>query len=192
MGDDFNRQFPFLPGHFHHPGTPNGKPDHEANMPRNQRSSKHKNQQVRRPRGWLIFGAVLILLLIALAAVYFGGDSSQAALPSNTQASLPLEISVQEAYPEYQARAFFLDVREQAEWDEFHIPGASLIPLGELPDRLNELPRDRKIVVGSRSGNRSRQGRDILLNAGFTNVTSMVSGLTGWSIAGYPIEGTRP
>jgi rhodanese-related sulfurtransferase len=161
-------------------------------MPRKQRSSKHTNRQARLARGWLIFGVVLVLFLIALAVVYFSRDSSQAAIPPATQASLPLEISVQEAYSKYQAGAFFLDVREQSEWDAFHIPGASLIPLGELPERLNELPRDRQIVVVCRSGNRSKQGRDILLNAGFTNVTSMGGGVSGWSNAGYPIEGTRP
>ena len=160
-------------------------------MPRKQRSSKHTTRQARRPRG-LIFGVVLVLLLIALAAAYFGRNSSQAAIPPATQISLPLEISVQEAYLKYQAGSFFLDVREQSEWDAFHIPGASLIPLGELPGRLNGLPRDQQIVVVCRSGNRSQQGRDILLNAGFTNVTSMTGGVSGWSNAGYPIEGTRP
>jgi rhodanese-related sulfurtransferase len=161
-------------------------------MPRKQHSSKHTTRQARRPQGWLIFGVVLVLLLVALAAVYFGRASHQTAIPPATQTSPPLEISVQEAYSKYQAGAFFLDVREKSEWDTFHIPGASLIPLGELPSRLNELPRDRQIVVVCRSGNRSKQGRDILLNAGFTNVTSMTGGVTGWSNAGYPIEGTRP
>jgi rhodanese-related sulfurtransferase len=52
---------------------------------------------------------------------------------------------------------------------------------------LNELPRDRPIVVVCRSGNRSQQGRDILLNAGFTQVVSMTGGLNQWRDAGYPI-----
>ncbi|MBI4731971.1 MAG: rhodanese-like domain-containing protein [Chloroflexi bacterium] len=105
---------------------------------------------------------------------------------------LPLEITVEEAYLKYQEGVFFLDVREQEEWDAFHIPETTLIPLSELPDRLSELPRDRQIVVVCRSGNRSQLGRDTLLQAGFTNVTSMTGGVTEWSSAGYPIEGTRP
>ncbi|MEA5077769.1 MAG: rhodanese-like domain-containing protein, partial [Anaerolineaceae bacterium] len=64
-------------------------------------------------------------------------------------------------------------------------PGATLIPLGELANRLSELPKDQEIVVVCRSGNRSAQGRDILLNAGFTNVTSMAGGMNQWSAAGY-------
>ena len=81
-----------------------------------------------------------------------------------------------------------LDVREVTEWNEFHAPAATLIPLGELTVRVNELPRDRKIVVVCHSGNRSQQGRDILLAAGFTQVTSMDGGLNAWRTSGYPIE----
>ncbi|MFH2103457.1 MAG: rhodanese-like domain-containing protein [Chloroflexota bacterium] len=62
---------------------------------------------------------------------------------------------------------------------------------GELSGRLQELPRDRQIVV-CRTGNHSQEGRDILLAAGFTNVNSMTGGVTEWSNLGYPIEGTRP
>jgi rhodanese-related sulfurtransferase len=50
---------------------------------------------------------------------------------------------------------------------------------------VNELPRDQEIVVVCRSGNRSQQGRDILLQAGFTQVTSMAGGLSQWRSAGY-------
>jgi rhodanese-related sulfurtransferase len=53
---------------------------------------------------------------------------------------------------------------------------------------LNEVPRDRQIVVVCRSGNRSQQGRDILLNAGFEQVTSMTGGLNEWRASGYPVE----
>jgi len=60
--------------------------------------------------------------------------------------------------------------------------------LDELPARLNELPKDQEIVVVCRSGNRSQQGRDILLNAGF-NATSMAGGLKEWYAKGYPTEG---
>jgi rhodanese-related sulfurtransferase len=82
-------------------------------------------------------------------------------------------------------------VREQDEWDAFHIPGATLIPLGQLQTRLDELPKDREIIVVCRGG-RSKQGRDMLLAAGFTEVVSMTGGVTAWSNAGLPIEGTRP
>jgi rhodanese-related sulfurtransferase len=83
--------------------------------------------------------------------------------------------------------AFILDVRQPEEWQQFHIPGATLIPLGELPNRLNEVPKDKEIVVVCRTGHRSAQGRDILLNAGFPMVTSMDGGVTQWQTQGLAI-----
>jgi rhodanese-related sulfurtransferase len=50
---------------------------------------------------------------------------------------------------------------------------------------VDELPKDQEIVVVCRSGNRSAQGRDILLEAGFAQVTSLAGGLTQWKAAGY-------
>ncbi|OIN97220.1 MAG: hypothetical protein AUJ21_00715 [Anaerolineae bacterium CG1_02_58_13] len=107
---------------------------------------------------------------------------------SGAGGGLPANVSVDEAYAMVQDGAFMLDVRELSEWNEFHAPVATLIPLGELASRVNELPRDRKIVVVCRSGNRSQQGRDILLAAGFMQVTSMDGGMNAWQTSGYPIE----
>lgn len=132
-------------------------------------------------------GAQIAVLLVVALVIYLilqaGGTSNSVAT-----ASLPKEISVSEAYEKYKQGAFFIDVRTQEEWNEFHAPNTSLVPLDQLPSRLNDLPRDREIVVVCRSGNRSQEGRDILLNAGFTRVTSMTGGLNDWRAAGYPIE----
>ncbi len=89
---------------------------------------------------------------------------------------MALEVDVQEAYTLREQGAFILDVRQPEEWEAGHIPGATLIPLGELESRVDELPQDEEIVVVCRSGNRSATGRDILLDAGFTDVTSMGGG----------------
>ena len=132
-------------------------------------------------------GAQIAVLAVVALVIYMilqsGGRSNTPAA-----ASLPKEISVSEAYTKYQQGAFFIDVRTQEEWNEFHAPNTSLVPLDLLPTRLNEIPKNKEIVVVCRSGNRSQQGRDILLNAGFTNVTSMQGGLNEWRAAGYPIE----
>jgi len=47
------------------------------------------------------------------------------------------------------------------------------------------VPQDRQVVVVCRSGNRSAQGRDILLAAGYPSVTSMAGGMNDWTAAGY-------
>ncbi len=99
---------------------------------------------------------------------------------------MPAEISVADAYAKREAGAFILDVRQPEEWNQVHIPGATLIPLGELQSRLSEVPSDQEVVVVCRSGNRSQQGRDILKNAGFEQVTSMAGGVNQWQAAGYP------
>jgi rhodanese-related sulfurtransferase len=100
----------------------------------------------------------------------------------------PAEVSVADAYQMYQDGVFLLDVREKSEWDEYHIPRSTLIPLEELQSRTAELPRNQEIVVVCRTGNRSQEGRDILINAGFKHVTSMEGGLVEWREAGYPVE----
>lgn len=98
---------------------------------------------------------------------------------------LALEVDVQAAHDLREQGALMLDVRQPEEWEAGHIPGAVLIPLGELESRVNELPTDQEIVVVCRSGNRSATGRDILLDAGFNDVTSMAGGMNQWSDKGY-------
>ena len=105
-----------------------------------------------------------------------------------TGSVLPAAVSVTEAAALRDAGAFILDIRQPDEWAAVHIPGATLIPLGDLPGRLSEVPRDRDVVVVCRSGSRSRSGRDILLGAGFTRVTSMTGGVREWQAAGLPTE----
>ena len=150
--------------------------------------SKRKSKKKSSLRNWYLPGALLVIVAIVVVAILVNKQGAGGA--SATQ--LPYVITVQDAYQKYQEGVFILDVREPSEWDEFHIPNTTLIPLGELPDRLDEVPQGQPIIVVCRSGNRSQSGRDILLNAGFQNVTSMSGGVTQWSTLGYPIEGTRP
>ena len=81
-----------------------------------------------------------------------------------------------------------LDVREQDEYDEKHIPGVTLIPLGTIPDRLDEIPTDQTVVVTCRSGNRSNQAAEYLREKGYTNIHNMLGGINEWEAAGYPVE----
>lgn len=146
------------------------------------RKAAQKSKQTS-PALWI--GGVIGLLVIIVGAVFLMNQDQTPESPA--LASLPAEISVDEAYELYQEGVFFLDVRTQEEWDEYHAPNATLIPLDELPNRLSELPQDEQIVVVCRSGNRSQAGRDTLLSAGFEDVTSMAGGLSTWRSAGYPV-----
>ena len=127
----------------------------------------------------------LVLVGIFVLVILISGCFANVAAPK-AEASLANEISVDEAYAKYQQGMFLLDVRQPEEWQEAHIPNTTLIPLGELESRLNELPKDKPIVVVCRSGNRSQAGRDILKKADFNNVTSMAGGINQWRAQGYP------
>jgi rhodanese-related sulfurtransferase len=133
---------------------------------------------------WISLGLVALALL-SLGVAACGTAPAQVAEAS---AEVPAEISIGEAHQMYEEGVFFLDVRTQEEWDEFHAPNSTLIPLDQLESRLGELPDDEQIVVVCRSGNRSQVGRDTLLKNGFNQVTSMAGGLNAWRSAGYPVE----
>jgi rhodanese-related sulfurtransferase len=130
--------------------------------------------------------AMTWLLAVLLAA---GCAAPAATMPAGaTLAALAPTVSAVEAAALRDDGAFVLDVREPDEWAAGHIPDAILIPLGQLASRVGELDRDQRIVVVCRSGNRSAEGRDILLGAGFPSVTSVEGGMTDWASAGLPIE----
>ena len=104
----------------------------------------------------------------------------------------PVEITPAQAYTKYLQGAFFLDVRSQEEWDQFHIAKSILIPLDQLQNRLTEIPKDQDIVVVCLSGHRSLSGTTILQQAGFTHVSCLSGGLQAWMSANYPIEKVTP
>jgi molybdopterin/thiamine biosynthesis adenylyltransferase/rhodanese-related sulfurtransferase/molybdopterin converting factor small subunit len=75
---------------------------------------------------------------------------------------------------------FILDVREPNEYQINRIPGSTLIPLGELPRRYQELPRDREIVAHCKMGGRSAKAQDFLKSVGITNVKNLKGGILEW------------
>jgi hydroxyacylglutathione hydrolase len=80
-----------------------------------------------------------------------------------------------------------LDVRSDLEWQKGHIDGATQIPLGHLPSRIGELPKDRPIVTQCQSGARSSIAASLLRRAGFTNVSNLAGGIEAWQKAGLPV-----
>lgn len=75
---------------------------------------------------------------------------------------------------------FFLDVRSPAEHAEVRLPGATLIPLGQLRDRMGEIPRDREIVAFCKVSLRGYEAAVILQAAGFKNVKVLDGGVAMW------------
>lgn len=93
----------------------------------------------------------------------------------------PAEVKARLARGE---NVFLLDVREPFEVEEWAYPIGVNIPLGELGDRLDEVPSDRTIVVACRSGQRSASAAKALSDAGWD-----AENLTGGALAWVEVDG---
>ena len=98
-----------------------------------------------------------------------------------SQASAGYDVSIDQALADWKNKTvIILDVRTPGEYRDGHIPGARLIPLDELPNRLQDVPKEEKVYVICRSGNRSSQAVRLLRDKGFGNVYNVTSGMNGW------------
>lgn len=145
---------------------------------RSSRRAEQKRRAARKIAIGIGLGALAVLVMLGLLLW--------------PKMSGPQEISAAQAFALYQSQAFFLDVREHQDWGEAHIPGSLNIPLDELPGRLGELPQDREIVVVCLVGLRSAEAAQLLVEAGFRNLSSLSGGLRAWAAAGYPLQGGSP
>jgi glyoxylase-like metal-dependent hydrolase (beta-lactamase superfamily II)/rhodanese-related sulfurtransferase len=137
-------------------------------------------------------------IAVALPANLKCGRPERDDIPLTAPSSLPLtytfagfwEIQPQ-ALEEAAEKAQIIDVREQEEFEGRlgHIPGAKLIPLGDLARRASELARDRLIIIVCRSGARSAQATVILQRAGFNDVANLAGGMLRWRADGHAVEG---
>ena len=82
--------------------------------------------------------------------------------------------------------AWLLDVREAYEWQAGHVEGARHVPMGQLLERLGEVPNDREIVVVCKVGGRSAQVVQYLNQAGWSAV-NLDGGMYAWAAAGRPM-----
>ncbi len=84
--------------------------------------------------------------------------------------------------------AVLVDVRNQTEWNDSHVPGAHHVHLGYLRERAGELPRDRPLLVYCRTGARSAIAASILRAEGFGDVANVDGGITARIRQGLPVE----
>ena len=85
-------------------------------------------------------------------------------------------------------RPWVLDVRQPGEREQSCIEASQHIPLGELPARAGEVPRDRRVVIQCAGGYRSSIAASILLRAGHEGIADLIGGLTAWQAAGLPCD----
>jgi len=80
-----------------------------------------------------------------------------------------------------------IDVRQDSEFEAGHLAGSLAIGAGDLPDRLDQLPRDRRIATICASGYRASVAASLLRAAGFNHVDWVASGVPTWEAAGHPV-----
>jgi hydroxyacylglutathione hydrolase len=84
---------------------------------------------------------------------------------------------------------FILDVREIGEWEEGYIEGAHHIYVGDLKYHLNEVPKDKYLVVYCDTGNRASIAASVLKNEEYEGVANVLGSIRAWKAAGYPLIG---
>ena len=96
------------------------------------------------------------------------------------------EISIED-YAVERETGVTIDVRERAEYIQAHVPGALLMPMGQLTSRIAELDRSTRVHVICATGNRSKAMADLLVAAGF-EAASVAGGTRGWIQSGRPVR----
>lgn len=93
------------------------------------------------------------------------------------------DITVQELKAKLDAgeQVRIIDVREPHEWEISHLEGAVLIPLGDLPARMNELDTAESLVMQCKSGARSARALEMLVGAGFRKIKNLKGGINAWA-----------
>lgn len=133
--------------------------------------------------------ARLSLIGITRVAGWSGTEALRAYERKHGTLAITPQVSPAELYARTQAAEVeVLDVRGASEYAAGHIPGAAHIFLGRLPSRLEELPRNRPIVVHCAGGSRTPVAASVLRRAGFDNIIAFPGGTIDWAAVGYPLE----
>jgi rhodanese-related sulfurtransferase len=97
------------------------------------------------------------------------------------------EIDIDELARVREAGVPLVDVREPDEFEQARVPGARLIPLADVPERIEEIPSDTRVYVICAGGGRSAKAVEYLNNQGYDTV-NVAGGTKAWLEAGHPVE----
>lgn len=134
----------------------------------------------------------ILTIFVLAAAITTAGCSSTGNNQTETSSQPPqtiesveegtfANVDVNEAKKLIEQGITVVDVRTPQEFAEGHIPNAKLIPLQELETRLNEFSKDEKYLIVCRSGNRSAQASEILVQNGKRQIYNMTGGMNEWT-----------
>lgn len=133
---------------------------------------------------------LLLFALLLFVPAACGGTTTTPDAPAEVDpAELPQVVDVETvASIKDDPEVVLIDVREPEEYAAGHISEVTLMPMGEVPQRLDEIPTDKTVIAYCRSGNRSGQVMQFLQQQGYDNVHNMEGGIIAWEQAGLPIE----
>jgi rhodanese-related sulfurtransferase len=122
--------------------------------------------------------------LMAIAPGTLGGAGAAPLV-----AAIPASVDAQQGAALQSQGALLLDVREAYEYEQGHAPGSTLIPLGQLEQRLQEISsyKDKPVALICRSGQRSGVAQKLLKIAGFSATANLEGGIIAWQRAGLPV-----
>jgi rhodanese-related sulfurtransferase len=112
-----------------------------------------------------------------------GAGGHNEAMPDAPQS---IEVDLDTFAAAYADGAVLLDVRNPDEYEEKHVPGAVLVPLGELASRTDEIPAGDPLYVICAAGGRSLTAAKALVEAGYPAI-SVAGGTNGWAAGGRPV-----
>lgn len=100
-------------------------------------------------------------------------------------------ITASDAFAMTKKGVLFVDVREEGEIERkaFDVPDIMVVPLSRFESGFGEIPKNRRVIVVCRSGNRSETAAALLMNRGYRNVSNLQQGIIGWEREGFPIKG---
>ena len=127
---------------------------------------------------------IVTAVLVGLIALAVGVWGSRLAIAQSANVPL-MEPATLHGLMAAGVHLKIVDVRQPEEFNQGHIQGAVLMPLGGLSSTYAALPKTGKLVVYCRSGHRSGQAVQFLLAHGYANAISLNGGYTAWTAAGY-------
>ncbi|HEX2093241.1 MAG TPA: MBL fold metallo-hydrolase [Longimicrobiaceae bacterium] len=135
----------------------------------------------------------LAMIGLDLAGGYFGSEAVDAWIAAHGRAAAVADIAPEELEERrVVGEVEVIDVRNSSEYAAGHIPGSRNLPLGRLAERLDEIPRDRTLVVHCQMGGRAGVAIGLLQARGFRDVLHLQGDYAEWSRSGRPVAKTAP
>lgn len=131
----------------------------------------------------ILFGVAFFFIILVTIPIHPVNAASY------TDVSIPTAYEMTNNHTQY-PNLLILDVREQHEYDDGHLYNATLIPLGEIDARIDELEpyNETEILVYCRTGARSAMAsQNLAWYHNFTKIFNMLGGITDWIATGYPV-----